>query len=105
LFNEAARVIAISLDDYAVRSWAHTFQSLVPVDLPIAADAGLALPALLAAVQDRLARDPRAAERRKRAERLAARHAGLLAEWQAAAQLQRAPPPPAPPGFPAEGWA
>ena len=37
--NEAARVIAISLDDYAFRSWAHTFQSLAPVDLPIAADA------------------------------------------------------------------
>src|SRR5262249_41460873 len=43
LFNEHARVIAVSLDDYAVRSWAHTFQSLVPVDLPIAADAGFAL--------------------------------------------------------------
>src|SRR3989440_10204418 len=55
LHNETARVIAISLDDYAIRSWAHTFQSLVPVDLPIAADAALALPALLAAVEDRLA--------------------------------------------------
>ena len=30
LLNEAAQVIAISLDDYAFRSWAHTFQSLVP---------------------------------------------------------------------------
>src|SRR5215813_4440578 len=83
LFNEAARVIAISLDDYAVRSWAHTFQSLVPVDLPIAADAGLALPALVEAVADRVRRDGRAGERQDRAERLAARHAGLLAEWQA----------------------
>ena len=43
LLNEGARVISISLDDYALRSWAHTFQSLVPVDLPIAADAALAL--------------------------------------------------------------
>src|SRR5262249_62391870 len=98
LFNEAARVIAISLDDYAVRSWAHTFQSLVPVDLPIAADAGLALPPLLAAVQDRLARDPRAAERRKRAERLAARHAGLLNGWQATAELHGPPTPLTPAG-------
>ncbi len=48
LLNESARVIAISLEDYAFRSWAHTFQSLAPVDLPIAADAGRALPALLA---------------------------------------------------------
>src|SRR3989475_5049467 len=93
LFNEHARVIAISLDDYAVRSWAHTFQSLVPVDLPIAADAGVTLPSLLAAVEDRLARDPRADERRQRAERIAARHAGLLAEGQATAQLHRPPGP------------
>src|SRR5439155_1432946 len=47
LHNETARVIAISLDDYAIRSWAHTFQSLAPVDLPIAADAALAWPAAL----------------------------------------------------------
>ena len=33
LLNESARVISISLDDYAVRSWAQTFQSLAPVDL------------------------------------------------------------------------
>jgi len=104
LFNESARVIAISLDDYAVRSWAHTFQSLVPVDLPIAADAGLALPALLAAVQDRLARDPRAAERRQRAERLAARHAALLAEWAAAVKVERSLSPLTPSVFAAEVW-
>jgi thiamine pyrophosphate-dependent acetolactate synthase large subunit-like protein len=104
LYNEAARVIAISLDDYAIRSWAHTFQSLVPVDLPIAADAGLVLPALLAAVEDRLARDPRAAERRQRAERIAARHAALRAEWQATAKLERSLSPLAPSAFAAAVW-
>src|SRR5207249_3450647 len=52
LLNESTRVISISLDDYAVRSWAQTFQSLIPVDLPIAADAALALPMLVAAVED-----------------------------------------------------
>src|SRR3989454_8368762 len=104
LFNETARVIAISLDDYAIRSWAHTFQSLAPVDLPIAADAGIALPTLLAAVEDRLARDPRTAERRQRAERIAARHTGLLAEWQATAKLERSLSPLAPSAFAAEIW-
>src|SRR5262249_33888537 len=104
LFNENARVIAISLDDYAVRSWAHTFQSLVPVDLPIAADAALALPPLLAAVEDRLARAPRAAERRHRAPRFATRHAGLLAEWEATAKLERSLTPLAPSAFAAEIW-
>src|SRR5262249_49834587 len=49
LVNEAARVISISLDDFAMRSWAQTFQSLVPIDLPIAADATRVLPALVAA--------------------------------------------------------
>src|SRR5262245_27933570 len=77
LLNEGARVIAISLEDYAARSWAQTFQSLVPVDLPIAADAALALPALTAAVEERLRRDRDGAARRARAERIAARHAAL----------------------------
>src|SRR5438034_172236 len=104
LFNEHARVIAISLDDYAVRSWAHTFQSLVPVDLPIAADAGVTLPSLLAAVEDRLQHDPRADDRHRRAERLAARHAGLLAEWQATAKLERTLIPLASSVFAAEIW-
>jgi len=104
LVNPGARVIAISLDDYAFRSWAHTFQSLAPVDLPIAADAGLALPALLAAVEDRLGRDPRAADRKARAERIAARHAALRAEWQETVRLERAGRPMAPSVLAAEIW-
>ncbi len=87
--NEAARVIAVSLDDYAFRSWAHTFQSLAPVDLPIAADAAGVLPALVAAVEDRLEHDPAAAERQARARRIAARHASLRAEWRAAVAAER----------------
>jgi acetolactate synthase I/II/III large subunit len=104
LLNESARVISISLEDFAVRSWAHTFQSLAPVDLPIAADATLALPALLAAVDDRLRHDPGAAERRGRAERIAARHAALAAEWQAAVSLERSSKPLAPSVLAALVW-
>ncbi len=104
LLNEGARVIAISLDDYAFRSWAHTFQSLAPVDLPIAADAGRTLPTLLAAVEDRLRHDGQAAERPARAARLASRHAALLAEWQAAVTLERASRPLAPSVLAAEIW-
>jgi acetolactate synthase I/II/III large subunit len=103
-FNETARVIAVSLDDYALRSWAHTFQSLAPIDLPIAADAGRTLPALLAAVEDRLGRDGRAAERRERAERLAARQAALRAEWAATAKLERSLTPLAPSALAAGVW-
>jgi thiamine pyrophosphate-dependent acetolactate synthase large subunit-like protein len=104
LLNEGARVIAISLEDYAFRSWAHTFQSLAPVDLPIAADAGLALPALLAAVEERLKRDARAGEREARSARIATRHAALHAEWQAAVTLERSSKPLAPAVLAAEIW-
>ena len=102
--NEAARVIAISLDDYAFRSWAHTFQSLAPVDLPIAADAARALPALVAAVEDRLTHDRGAAERQARSRRFAARHAALRAEWQAAVRTERALSPLTPAVLAAEAW-
>ena len=102
--NEQAGVIAVSLDDYAFRSWAHTFQSLAPVDLPIAADAALVLPALLALVEDRLVRDPQAAERRARAERLAARHAALRREWAETARLERSSVPVATSALAAEVW-
>jgi thiamine pyrophosphate-dependent acetolactate synthase large subunit-like protein len=105
LFNEAAFLIAISLDDYALRSWAHTYQSLAPVDLPIAADPGPALPALLAAVEDRLGRDPHAADRRQRAERIGARHAALQREWAETAKLERALTPLAHSAFAAEVWS
>jgi thiamine pyrophosphate-dependent acetolactate synthase large subunit-like protein len=104
LLNESARIISISLDDYAFKSWAHTFQSLAPIDLAIAADAGLALPALLAAVEDRLKRDVRAQERQQRAERIGARHAALHAEWENAVKLERASKPLAPSVLAAEIW-
>jgi len=104
LLNEGTRVISISLDDYAFRSWAHTFQSLAPVDLPIAADAGLSLPTLLVAVEERLQRDARAAERKERAARMATRHAALHAEWQAVVKLERASKPLAPAVLAAEIW-
>src|SRR5262245_26425599 len=104
LLNDRTRVIAISLDDYAVRSWAQTFQSLMPVDLPIAADPALALPALVTAVENRLRRDGAAEERRARAERLADRHAALAAEWAAAVGLERSLRPLTPGVLAAEVW-
>jgi thiamine pyrophosphate-dependent acetolactate synthase large subunit-like protein len=104
LLNERAHVISISLDDYALRSWAQTYQSLAPVDVPIAADAGLALPALLTAVEERLANDPRAAERQTRAARVAARHLALRREWDTTLALERSARPIAPSLLAAEVW-
>ncbi len=105
VLNERTQIIAISLDDYAFRSWAHTFQSLAPVDLPIAADAGLVLPALVAAVEERLKRDRAAADRLARAERIAARHAALRAEARDVVTLERSARPLAPSVLAAEIWA
>ena len=104
LLNERTHIIAISLDDYAFRSWAHTFQSLAPVDLPIAADAGLVLPALVAAVEERLKRDRGAADRRARAKRIGARHAALRAEARDVVTLERSARPLAPSVLAAEVW-
>jgi thiamine pyrophosphate-dependent acetolactate synthase large subunit-like protein len=104
LLNERTQIIAVSLDDYAFRSWAHTFQSLAPVDLPIAADAGLVLPALVAAVEERLTRDRVAADRLARAERIRARHAALRAEARNTVTLERSLRPLAPSVLAAEVW-
>jgi acetolactate synthase I/II/III large subunit len=104
LLNERTQIIAISLDDYAFRSWAHTFQSLAPVDLPIAADAGLVLPALVAAVEERLTPDRAAAGRSTRAERIRARHAALRVEALSAVTLERSARPLAPSVLAAEVW-
>lgn len=105
VLNERTHIIAISLDDYAFRSWAHTFQSLAPVDLPIAADAGLVLPALVAAVEERLKRDRGAADRLARAKRIGARHAALRAEARDVVTLERSARPLAPSVLAAEIWA
>jgi thiamine pyrophosphate-dependent acetolactate synthase large subunit-like protein len=104
LLNERTQIIAVSLDDYAFRSWAHTFQSLAPVDLPIAADAGLVLPALVAALEERLTRDRAAAGRSARAERIRGRHAALRAEARNAVTLERSVRPLAPSVLAAEVW-
>src|SRR5439155_21241223 len=82
LLNDRTKVITISLDDYAHRSWAQTYLSLVPVDLPIAAHPAVALPALVALVEDRLKNDPEAGARQARAERIARRRSALASEWR-----------------------
>jgi acetolactate synthase-1/2/3 large subunit len=104
LLNERTQIIAVSLDDYAFRSWAHTFQSLAPIDLPIAADAGLVLPALVAAVEERLKRDRVAADRLARAERIRTRHAAVRAEARNVVTLERSSRPLAPSVLAAEVW-
>jgi thiamine pyrophosphate-dependent acetolactate synthase large subunit-like protein len=96
-----ARIVRVSLDDLAIRSWAADYQRVTPVDLPILADTALALPALVERVR-RLARD--GGDRRARRERLAARHAALRQAARAAADRVWHETPISPARLAAEVW-
>lgn len=72
LLRPGTRVIDISFNDFMVRSWIHELGRIQEVDLPIAADTSLAIPALAdlleAAVRDDQALQARRDERWKRLE-------------------------------------
>lgn len=93
LLNDKMSIISITLADYAHRSWASTYQALMPVDLPISADAAIALPRLVELVEDRLKKDPKTSERQARASRLHAKHKALSEQWQKTLQSKRAERP------------
>lgn len=78
LLGAKAKVIHISLNDLAVRSWIHEQGRLQPVDLAIAADTAVALPALTARCRALAESEGAAAEsRRARYVRFEARHRRL----------------------------
>jgi acetolactate synthase I/II/III large subunit len=56
LVSDAAKIVHISLGDFAVRSWTGDYQRLHRVDLPMAADTAVALPQLSAACRDLVGR-------------------------------------------------
>ena len=75
----SARVIDISLRQYAVRSWATDFGRLHAIDLPIAADTALAVPALADLCARKVAERPDLAQTyEQRSVRLEARHQSLF---------------------------
>ncbi len=78
----STRIVEIKLSDYAVRSWSHDFQSLLPVDLCVLADTSVALPELVTLLRARLGQDSARDARRAAVE---ARHAELRDAWRAEA--------------------
>jgi thiamine pyrophosphate-dependent acetolactate synthase large subunit-like protein len=78
-----ARVVNVSLDHLAVRSWATDFQELVPADIHIAASVEPTVAALVDAVRS-LRRDRPAAARAAddRAKELRARRVRLETDWE-----------------------
>jgi thiamine pyrophosphate-dependent acetolactate synthase large subunit-like protein len=91
--DRPVKIIGISLNDYALRSWAQTYLSLAPLDLPITADAGVALPVLVNLVEERLQKDSRAAMRRARFAKLRTRHETLRKEWLETVEAQHSQRP------------
>jgi acetolactate synthase I/II/III large subunit len=97
LVSDGAKIIHISLADFAIRSWASDYQRLHRVDLPIAADTSAALPQLVAACRDRLGPTAALPDRLKeRFARLQAKHDGLRQGWRAQAQQLAGQTPMAP---------
>ena len=85
--TSAARLINVSMEPFALRSWSADFQELPAADLPITANAERTVTALVAAVQRELTDQP-AAQRRVEARMAvhAARRERLEASWAATVQ-------------------
>jgi thiamine pyrophosphate-dependent acetolactate synthase large subunit-like protein len=80
---ERAKIITISVEHLLTKSWATDYQALAPVDVPITAETAVAIPRLTALCSEiGVPRERRAA----RAERIAAKHAELRANWKQKAE-------------------
>ncbi len=75
------KVIHITLHDLAPKSWSQSYGKLVPIDVPIAADTAVALPAITAACRAKLT-ESRRIQLQSRYARLEARHRSLRKKWQ-----------------------
>lgn len=90
LIKEGTKVIHISLNDLAGRAWAQEQGRLMPVDLPIAADTAVALPALTALCRSLAGRDGSGKDRRaKRSAGLDAVRRNLRDGWREEAEQAR----------------
>jgi thiamine pyrophosphate-dependent acetolactate synthase large subunit-like protein len=92
--GKPVRLVNVSLEPYATRSWAADYQELPRAEVTITANADLTVAALLAAVE-RAAGDRPALRRRveDRARALAARSAERRRTWRAANEARRAESP------------
>ena len=87
VIKPAARIIHISMNDMLIRSWAHDYQRLQEVDVPISADTAIAVPELLSLCRKIL----RKSESKKKAVKtrfreIKAHHEKLRKSWSAKVQ-------------------
>jgi thiamine pyrophosphate-dependent acetolactate synthase large subunit-like protein len=85
---EQTRIIHMTMGDLSTRSWAADYERLQAVDLPIAADTAVALPALLDLCRARLG-SSNATHRSTRAAHWRARHQELRQQWGQMAHAAR----------------
>jgi thiamine pyrophosphate-dependent acetolactate synthase large subunit-like protein len=105
LVSEHAKIIHISLGDFAIRSWAGDYQRLHRVDLPIAADTSVALPQIIAACRDMVGHVAGLSERvRERFTSLKTQHDDLRQGWRQRAQQLEGQTPMAPASVAAALW-
>jgi acetolactate synthase-1/2/3 large subunit len=105
LIGSGTKVIHMSLNDLAARAWAQEYGRLQPVDLAIAADTAVALPALTALCRSLIERgeQPRARRRARRGALEAVRRR-LRDRWQHAAERARDAHPVSFPRLAADLW-
>lgn len=85
-----AKLVHISFNDFMVRSWIQEQGRLQPVDLPIAADTSLAIPALAEVLEQAAAGNAALGARRdQRRQRLEREHSALRSGWREAAERAR----------------
>jgi acetolactate synthase I/II/III large subunit len=105
LVSDAAKIIHISLTDFAVRSWASDYQRLHRVDLPMAADTSVAIPQLLAACRDLMGRaSSHTARDTGRFARVKAMHEAQRQRWRDRARQLEGQPQLAPATVAATLW-
>ncbi len=90
LIGDGTKVIHVSLNDLAARAWAQEYGRLQPVDLAIAADTAVALPALTALCRPLVGgEEERRGRRREQRAALEAMRRRLRDRWQNAAERAR----------------
>ncbi|HET9001660.1 MAG TPA: thiamine pyrophosphate-dependent enzyme [bacterium] len=103
--RDGTKIIHVSLDDLAVRAWTQDYGRLQPVDLAIAADTTVVLPALTALCRPLvLAGGEREGRRRERRARLEAVRRALRDRWRRAADRARDARPVSFPRLAADLW-
>ncbi|MBM4260116.1 MAG: thiamine pyrophosphate-binding protein [Deltaproteobacteria bacterium] len=96
------KIINVTLNDLATRSWTSDFQELAPVDLPIIANTKVFLPALIEEIQKQGKFSKNAVGDRRKA--LAAQHDEVHARWENILKRRWDEKPIAPPRLAYEVW-